>query len=153
MATGHEARADAVAALCRDVFGRHHDLIVFGPCSGGAVFELEFAERPSVQFDGADLKVDCPTLGHFHLALAPDAAPGCRGYCSRVAFFRGYLEEGADPSALGIRFWNEKGAQMLTVFFKLGDGYARESALAWHHLREQHLARQDTKHPEASTKS
>ena len=142
----------------RDVFEDHWRDVVFGPCIEGAVFEGRFPARPRVALlDGyATVEVGGEASWHFHLCIGPHRGspalptpPELAEWrrCGRAAFFRGHDRAGRG-SSWGLRMWNGRGEQMITVFFPnpwLDPGGTRYvstpewSRLAlWMELRERH---------------
>jgi len=114
-------------ALLRDIFVEHWDRVIFGPCIEGAVFEGRFASRPRVSLlDGyVTVEVGASESWHFHLCIGPHRGtpalptpPELARWrcCARAAFFEN-RDRGGRPSAWGVRMWNGRGEQMLTVFF------------------------------------
>jgi hypothetical protein len=118
---------DRLFALLRELFEEHWAGLVFGPCIQGAVFEGRFFAAPKASVLDGYLTVE--TAGeqswHFHLcigehrgsAMAPTPPELARWRrCARAAFFRD-LDRFGSPSAWGLRLWNGRDEQMLTVFF------------------------------------
>ena len=103
------------------------DQIRFGPCIEGAVFEISLKQKPKLFsiLDGY-LTVELPhAKDHFHLCLTETrglgknktpAAQAKIRQCSRAAFVRTVGKDGCTPRSWGIRFWNGKGEQMVTIF-------------------------------------
>jgi hypothetical protein len=117
---------DRLLAILQDIFERHWDQVIFGPCIEGAVFEGRFSQRPRVSLlDGyATVQVEDSESWHFHLCIGPHR--GSAGLptppelalwrrCARAAFFMN-RDRGGRSSAWGFRMWNGRGEQMLTVF-------------------------------------
>jgi hypothetical protein len=119
--------ADRLEALLRDVFERHWDDVIFGPCIQGAVFESRFAAAPRVSLLDGYVTVsggpDQPS--HLHLCIGehrgtrarptpPELAAWRR--CARAAFFRDRDRAGRQ-SVWGFRMWNGRAEQMITIFF------------------------------------
>jgi len=114
-------------AMLRELFEEHWHRVIFGPCIEGAVFEGRFPERPRVSLlDGyATVEVGGRESWHFHLCIGPHQGtpalptpPELARWrrCARAAFFR-TRDRAGRPSAWGLRMWNGRGEQMLTVFF------------------------------------
>jgi hypothetical protein len=114
-------------ALLRELFEEHWAGLVFGPCIQGAVFEGRFFQPPRASLLDGYLTVEAagPQPWHFHLCIGehrgtasaptpPELARWRR--CARAAFFRDQDRHG-QPSAWGLRLWNGRDEQMLTVFF------------------------------------
>src|SRR5262249_40224703 len=113
--------------LLKEVFEQHWDRVIFGPCIEGAVFEGRFPTAPRVSLlDGyLTVQVEGQESWHFHLCIGPHhgtaalpTPPELARWrrCGRAAFFRNRDRAGR-PSAWGLRLWNGRGEQMLTVFF------------------------------------
>ena len=130
-----ECSEASLLALLRECFEEHWRDVVFGPCIEGAVFEGRFSGKPTIAlFDGyatvdvaGDVAGDVPgrESWHFHLCIGPhQGSPGLPTppelaqwrRCARAAFFRNLDREGR-ASAWGLRMWNGRAEQMLTVFF------------------------------------
>jgi hypothetical protein len=118
---------DALLALLKDIFEEHWSEVIFGPCIEGAVFEGRFTARPRVSvLDGyATVELGGSESWHFHLCIGPHRGTSTAPTppelarwrrCSRAAFFRS-RDRGGRPSAWGVRMWNGRGEQMLTIFF------------------------------------
>jgi hypothetical protein len=114
-------------ALLREIFEEHWADVIFGPCIEGAVFEGRFAERPRVTLlDGyVTVQIEGRESWHFHLCIGPHAGspelptpPALAKWrrCARAAFFQSRDRAGR-PSAWGVRLWNGRDEQMLTIFF------------------------------------
>jgi hypothetical protein len=113
--------------LLREIFEEHWAQVIFGPCIEGAVFEGRFAERPRVTLlDGyVTVQIAGSESWHFHLCIGPHrGSPGLPTpaalaewrRCARAAFFQSRDRAGR-PSAWGLRLWNGRAEQMLTIFF------------------------------------
>ena len=110
--------------LLRELFERHWAAVVFGYCIQGAVFELQPAQRPRVSLLDGYLTID-HGYGHLHLCIgehrgsAANPTPADVAAWRRVgraAWYRALNREHA-PVSWGLRMWNGRGEQMLTVFF------------------------------------
>ena len=122
-----ECSEEALVALLREVFEVNWRDVIFGPCIEGAVFEGRFGAKPTLSLlDGyATVEVPGSESWHFHLCIGPHRGsaslptpPELAQWrrCARAAFFRN-LDRGGRASAWGLRLWNGRGEQMLTVFF------------------------------------
>jgi len=122
-----EPTEERLLDLLRAVFEEHWAEVVFGPCIQGAVFEAHFTARPRVTFlDGyVTVAGGAEQPWHLHLCIGlnrgtlarptpPELARWRR--CARAAFFRDRDRNGR-PSVWGLRMWNGRGEQMITVFF------------------------------------
>lgn len=120
-----DLQEEKLLALLRDLFEKHWEKIVFGPCIQGAVFEIRLTAPPKkISVLDGYLTVD---LGpwHFHLCMgdhrgtvkhptSPELARIRR--VGKAAFFHSAGRSCAGGS-WGLRLWNGNGEQMLTVFF------------------------------------
>ena len=115
-----DVTGDTVERLMREVFGEHWASISAGPILDGAVYEIRFTAAPTLSMLDGYLTVDTGPW-HFHLcvndhggAATPDLAHVRR--VGRAAFFR---TDGGScvPGAWGLRLWNGRGEQMITVYF------------------------------------
>jgi len=111
---------DGVERLLTEVFGEHWAAISAGPVIDGAAYEIRFTGAPKLSMLDGYLTVDTGPW-HFHLcvndhrgAATPDLARVRR--VARAAFFR---TDGGScvPGAWGLRLWNGRGEQMITVYF------------------------------------
>ncbi len=143
---------DAVERLTREVFGAHWAVITAGPVIDGAAYEIRFTAAPRLSMLDGYLTVDTGAW-HFHLcvsdhggAATPELARVRR--VARAAFFRG---EGGScvPGSWGLRLWNGRGEQMITVYFPnpwLDDDGERvreprwERTALWEDLRRRYVA-------------
>jgi hypothetical protein len=107
-----------------EMFERHWNHMVFGPCLEGAVFEIQLTEPPRLNYLDGYLTVNLRDW-HFHLCLGthkgskgnptPEALARQRRP-SKAAFFRTIGRRGSFGS-WGFRMWNGNLEQMLTIFF------------------------------------
>ena len=122
-----ECSEATLLALLRACFEAHWREVIFGPCIEGAVFEGRFTGKPAIAlFDGyATVDVPGGESWHFHLCIGPHRGspalptpPELAQWrrCARAAFFRNLDGQGR-ASAWGLRMWNGREEQMLTVFF------------------------------------
>ena len=111
---------DTVERLMSEVFGAHWAAISAGPIVDGAAYEIRFTAEPKLSMLDGYLTVDTGPW-HFHLcvndhrgAATPELARLRR--VARAAFFR---TDGGScvPGAWGLRLWNGRGEQMITVYF------------------------------------
>jgi len=111
-------------ALLTDIFRNHWQEIVFGTLVQGAVFEIRFTAQPRISVSDGYLTVD-PGAWHFHLCVndhqgtpSPELARLRR--VARAAFFRtegGSHGGGHSTPTWGLRLWNGREEQMITVLF------------------------------------
>ena len=135
-----------------EVFREHWAAIFAGPVIEGAAYEIRFVAPPAVSMLDGYLTVDTGAW-HFHLcvgahrgAATPEQARVRRA--ARAAFF--HTDGGTCvPGAWGLRLWNGRGEQMITVFFPnpwLDDAGDRvrepcwERTALWEELRRRYAA-------------
>lgn len=140
---------DRVQRLLTEIFTDHWAEVFAGPIIEGAAYEIRFPEAPKLSMLDGYLTVDVGAW-HFHLCVndhrgaASDLARVRR--VARAAFFR---TEGGScvPGSFGLRLWNGRGEQMITIFFPnphLDDELRRvreprwEKTRLWQSLREQY---------------
>jgi len=122
--TEFEPVSEQLETLLRELFERHWRALVFGYCIQGAVFELQATQAPRLSLLDGYLTVDLGG-GHMHLCIGehkgsaanptpPEIAAWRR--VGRAALFRSMNREQA-PVTWGLRLWNGRAEQMLTVFF------------------------------------
>jgi hypothetical protein len=143
-------------SLLRDVFENYWDQIHFGPAVQGAVWEVRAPNAPKRidLFDGY-LTVD---FGHWHFhlcigenkgthrnATSPELAHQRR--TARAELYRRLHEDGR-PSSWGLRLFNGRGDQQMTVFLpnpylsveqKVLKEPRWENLAMWDHLRKTYL--------------
>ena len=111
---------DRVERLLTELFTEHWGEITVGPLIEGAAYEIRFSAPPKVTMLDGYLTVD-PGAWHFHLCVndhrgtpSPELARLRR--VARAAFF---TTEGGScaPTTWGLRLWNGRGEQMITVLF------------------------------------
>ena len=141
---------DTVERLMSEVFGEHWAAISAGPVIDGAAYEIRFTGPPKLSMLDGYLTIDTGPW-HFHLcvndhggAATPELARVRR--VARAAFFR---TDGGScvPGAWGLRLWNGRGEQMITVYFPnpwLDDDLERvreprwELTALWEDLRKRY---------------
>jgi hypothetical protein len=112
--------------LLKEIFEEHWGEVIFGPCIEGAVFEGRFAAPPRISLlDGyVTVELGGRESWHFHLCIGPHRGTAALPTppelarwrrCARAAFFRNRDRAGR-PSAWGVRLWNGRAEQMLTIF-------------------------------------
>lgn len=111
---------DRVERLLTEVFTKHWSDIFAGPVIEGAAYEIRFTAPPAVSMLDGYLTVDLGAW-HFHLCVndhrgAPALDRARLRRVARAAFFR---TRGGScvPEAWGLRLWNGRGEQMITVYF------------------------------------
>ena len=114
-----DVAGDHVERLMREIFTEHWSLVTVGPLIQGAVFEIRFREAPKVGMLDGYMTVD---LGHWHFHLCVndhrEAVPELAAIrrVGRAAFFR-TVGGGHSPMTWGLRLWNGRDEQMITVMF------------------------------------
>lgn len=147
---------DTLFALFQDIFTNHWQQIHFGPLIQGAVFECRATEPPEhIGILDGYLTIDFGTW-HLHICIGehkgshnhpvdPELAHHRR--TSRAEFYRRINQDGT-PDSWGIRLFNGKDEQQITIFLPnafLSDNmeYLKEpdwSRLAlWDTLRKEYL--------------
>ena len=122
-----DASQERLFALLRTIFEEHWAAVVFGPCIQGAVFEARFTSPPRITLlDGYVTIASGPDQPwHLHLCIGPTRGTENRPTppelsawrrCARAAFFRDRDPAGRQ-AVWGLRMWNGRGEQMITVFF------------------------------------
>jgi len=111
---------DRVERLLTELFSEHWDKLTVGPLLEGAAYEIRFTARPTVTMLDGYLTVDTG-VWHFHLCVndhrgAPTAELAQVRRVARAAFFRSDGDS-CSPSTWGLRLWNGRGEQMITVLF------------------------------------
>jgi hypothetical protein len=111
---------DGVERLLTELFTEHWDKLTVGPLIEGAAYEIRFAARPTVTMLDGYLTVDTG-VWHFHLCVndhrgAPSAELARVRRVARAAFFRTEGDSCA-PSTWGLRLWNGRDEQMITILF------------------------------------
>ena len=111
---------DRIERLLTELFTEHWAEITVGPLIEGAAYEIQFQDPPKVTMLDGYLTVD-PGAWHFHLCVNDHR--GARSdelarvrRVARAAFF---TAEGGScaPQTWGLRLWNGRGEQMITVLF------------------------------------
>jgi hypothetical protein len=121
------ATEETLDALVRALFEDNWNQIDFGPCIQGAVFELRFATKPRVSYLDGYFTVGEEGEGKWHFHLCTGEHHGTKAHptpaelgawrrCARVAFYRDSDASGR-TSSWGLRMWNGRDEQMMTVFF------------------------------------
>lgn len=113
------ADEDSLWMLCKDIFQKHWDEIVFGSLIPGAVWEIRAPNAPTkVSVLDGYLTVDFGAwhfhicIGHFKGASDEDAFLRRTG---RAELYRVLNKEGT-PKSWGVRLFNNAGQQQMTVF-------------------------------------
>ncbi len=108
---------DRVERLLVEVFTRYWDRITLGPVIEGAAWEIRLAAKPALSMADGYLTVDAGAW-HAHLCVGPAAGDDLarRRRVGRAAFFR-TAGGTCVPESYGLRLWNGRGEQMVTIFF------------------------------------
>lgn len=143
---------DTVQRLLTEVFTRHWSEVYAGPIIEGAAYEIRFTAPPTVTMLDGYMTVDVGAW-HFHLCVGehrgtPSAELARLRRVGRAAFFRTQGGSCA-PGSWGLRLWNGRGEQMITVFFPspwFDDDMRRlarprmEKLALWESLRRRYTA-------------
>ena len=111
---------DRVERLLTELFTEHWAAITVGPLIEGAVYEVRFAAAPKVSMLDGYMTIDTGAW-HFHLCVGDHR--GTRspelGRIRRVARCAFFTTEGGScaPTTWGLRLWNGRGEQMITILF------------------------------------
>jgi len=114
-----DVAGDRVERLLREIFTAHWARVTVGPVVEGAAWELRFTAEPALSMMDGYLTVEIGA-GHVHLcvgeprAARPELARARR--VARAAFFRS-TGGACVAESYGLRLWNGRGEQMITVFF------------------------------------
>jgi hypothetical protein len=111
---------DRIEQLLTELFSEHWAEITVGPLIEGAAYEIRFTTPPKVTMLDGYLTVD-PGPWHFHLCVndhrgTPSAELAKLRRVARAAFFR-TVGGSCAPTVWGLRLWNGRGEQMITVLF------------------------------------
>jgi hypothetical protein len=111
---------DHVERLLTEIFADHWAAVTVGPLIEGAAWEIRFTAAPRLSMLDGYLTVDTGPW-HFHLCVNDhrgNRSPEIRRIrrVARAAFFR-TLGGSCAPTTWGLRLWNGRGEQMLTVLF------------------------------------
>lgn len=111
---------ETIAHMLTELFSQHWTRITFGPVIEGSAWEIRLTAPPRLTRRDGYLTVDTGAW-HFHLCVADHRARGDATLASlrrvaRAAFFR---TDGGScvPTSWGLRLWNGRGEQMITIFF------------------------------------
>jgi hypothetical protein len=143
---------NTIERLMTEIFRDHWAEIFAGPIIEGAAYEIRFPTAPKVSMLDGYLTVDTGPW-HFHLCVndhrgAPTREQARVRRVARAAFFR---TDGGTcvPGAWGLRLWNGRDEQMVTVYFPnpwLDDAAERvrsprwERTALWEDLRRRYAA-------------
>jgi hypothetical protein len=110
---------DRVERLMTEIFTEHWASVTVGPIIEGAAWEIRFTTPPRVTMLDGYLTVDTGPW-HFHLCVnAHRGAPAELARIRRVARASFFRSEGGTcaPGSWGLRLWNGREEQMVTVYF------------------------------------
>ena len=134
---------DRIERLLSELLSQHWADITVGPLIEGAAYEIRFSAAPKVTMLDGYLTVD---TGHWHFHLCvndhrgtPDAELARLRRVTRAAFFR-TMAGSCVPTVWGLRLWNGRGEQMITVLFPSpyydeADGFRRLAEPDWSKTR------------------
>jgi hypothetical protein len=111
---------DGVERLLTELFTEHWAKLTVGPLIEGAAYEIQFASAPKVTTLDGYLTVDTGAW-HFHLCVNDHRETRSEELArirrvARAAFFR--TEGGSCAGTTwGLRLWNGRGEQMITILF------------------------------------
>jgi len=115
-----DVRGDRIERLLTELFTEHWARLTVGPLIEGAAYEIQFASAPKVTMLDGYLTVDTGAW-HFHLCVndhggTPSAELARIRRVARAAFFR---TDGGScaPTVWGLRLWNGRAEQMITLLF------------------------------------
>jgi hypothetical protein len=114
-----DVAGDRVQRLLTEIFTDHWAEVFAGPIIEGAAYEIRFPEAPKLSMLDGYLTVDVGAW-HFHLCVSDHrGAPADLARVRRVARAAFFHSEGGScvPGSWGLRLWNGRGEQMITVFF------------------------------------
>lgn len=115
---------DLLEPLLRELFLRRWRDLVIGYCIQGAVFELRATRTPRLSTLDGYLTVDFGSA-HLHLCIGAHKGPPTNPTppeiaewrrAARASLYRSLNRENA-PVSWGLRLWNGRDEQMLTLFF------------------------------------
>jgi len=143
---------DRIERLLTEIFRDHWAAVSAGPVIEGAAFEIRFTAEPKLSILDGYLTVDLGAW-HFHLCVNDHrAAPTPeRARLRRVARAAFFTSEGGmcAPGSWGLRLWNGRGEQMITVYFPnpyFDDDFRRlreprwDKTALWEDLRRRYAA-------------
>ena len=110
---------DRIERLLTELLTDHWGDVTVGPILEGAAFEIRFTTPPTLSMLDGYLTVDTGPW-HFHLCVgehrgAPAPLAKIRPV-ARAAFFRS-TGSTCVPGSWGLRLWNGRDEQMITIFF------------------------------------
>lgn len=111
---------DGVERLLTELFTEHWAKLTVGPLIEGAAYEIQFASPPKVTMLDGYMTIDTGAW-HFHLCVndhrgTPSAELARIRRVARAAFFRTEGDSCA-VTTWGLRLWNGRGEQMITILF------------------------------------
>ena len=111
---------DRIERLLTELLTAHWAEITVGPLIEGAAYEIRFSAAPKVTMLDGYMTVD-PGAWHFHLCVGDHAGTSSAELAAlrrvaRAAFFR-MVGGSCSPATWGLRLWNGRGEQMISVLF------------------------------------
>ena len=110
---------DHIERLLRELLTEHWARITVGPIIQGAAWEIRFTQAPTLSMLDGYLTVDTGSW-HFHLCVGETRTSGGDlaqvRRVARAAFFQ-TTGGSCTPLSCGLRLWNGRGEQMVTIFF------------------------------------
>ena len=131
-----DVTGDRVERLMTEIFAEHWAAVTVGPIIEGAAWEIRFTAPPRVTVLDGYLTVDTGPW-HFHLCVNTHrGAPAELAKLRRVARAAFFQSEGGTcaPGSWGLRLWNGREEQMVTVYFPnpfFSDDFERLSEPRW----------------------
>ena len=111
---------DRVERLLTELFTEHWAAITVGPLVEGAAYEIRFAAAPKVSMLDGYMTIDTGAW-HFHLCVGDHRGTRSAELARirRVARCAFFTTEGGScaPTTWGLRLWNGRGEQMITILF------------------------------------
>lgn len=143
---------DRIERLMTELFTDHWAHVTVGPLIQGAAWEIRFAAQPKVSMLDGYLTVDTGPW-HFHLCVnnhrgTKSAELARLRRVARAAFFR-VLGGDCSPMSWGLRLWNGRCEQMISVLFPnphYDENFKRlkephwEKTKLWEDLRVRYLS-------------
>lgn len=109
---------DRIERLLTEIFRNHWARVTVGPIVDGAAWEIRLTAPPRLSMMDGYLTTDTGAW-HFHLCVNDTAGPAELARARRVARAAFFRTSGGTcvPESFGLRLWNGRGEQMVTVFF------------------------------------
>lgn len=110
---------DRVERLLTELLTDHWADVTVGPILEGAAFEIRFTAPPTLSMLDGYLTVDTGPW-HFHLCVGDHrGSPAPLAKIRRVARAAFFRSSGSTcvPTSWGLRLWNGRAEQMITIYF------------------------------------